>query len=387
MSLSLPSHPNLEWLRKTAKQRLAELRAQEPRAKLADAQRAVAREYGFPSWRKLKAHVEAAAAGAPPQPAQDQIVKGFFELVGSGRIDEVRAVLAAAPQMVHAVGPHPFWGGRPQALHVAIESDRQEVFELLLASGADVNGRNEEYDHWSPLMLSINRGRAGMRAELLQRGARIGLIEALMLADDARVDQLLDESGLPDITPNGGSILAFARTTRAIDRLIALGASTDTKDRWGSTPLDAMSRLGARGTPLVRHMIARGIPAAPREYARLGDLETLAAMTGRDPAVARLDSVMMGAVEFGHYALVEWLLAHGASANARAEAQSRQTALHSAAWNGDLRMVQLLVAAGADPALLDEEHQTNPLRWAEVSAGVTNNPMCTQVADYLRTAG
>jgi ankyrin repeat protein len=226
-----------------------------------------------------------------------------------------------------------------------------------------------------------------MRAELLQRGARIGLIEALMLADDARVDQLLDESGLPDITPNGGSILAFARTTRAIDRLIALGASTDTKDRWGSTPLDAMSRLGARGTPLVRHMIARGIPAAPREYARLGDLETLAAMTGRDPAVARLDSVMMGAVEFGHYALVEWLLAHGASANARAEAQSRQTALHSAAWNGDLRMVQLLVAAGADPALLDEEHQTNPLRWAEVSAGVTNNPMCTQVADYLRTAG
>lgn len=386
MSLSLPSHPNLEWLRKTAKQRLAELRAQEPRAKLADAQRAIAREYGFPSWRKLKAHVEA-AGGAPPQPTQDQIVKGFFALVGSGRIDEVRAVLAAAPQMVHAVGPHPFWGGRPQALHVAIESDRQEVFELLLASGADVNGRNEEYDHWSPLMLTINRGRAGMRAELLQRGARIGLIEALMLADDPRVDQMLDESGLPDITPNGGSILAFARTTRAIDRLIALGASTDTKDRWGSTPLDAMSRLGARGTPLVRHMIARGIPAAPREYARLGDLETLAAMAGRDPAVARLDSVMMGAVDFGHYALVEWLLAHGASANARAEAQSRQTALHSAAWNGDLRMVQLLVAAGADPALLDEEHQTNPLRWAEISAGVTNNPMCTQVADYLRTAG
>src|SRR5580765_6946228 len=188
MSLSLPSHPNLEWLRKTAKQRLVELRVQEPRAKLADAQRAVAREYGFPSWRKLKAQVEEAAAGAPPQPTQDQIVKGFFELFGPGRTAEVAAVLAAAPQMVHALGPHPFWGGRPQALHVAIESDRQEVFELLLASGADVNGRNEEYDYWSPLMLTINRGRAGMRAELLQRGARIGLIEALMLADDPRVD-------------------------------------------------------------------------------------------------------------------------------------------------------------------------------------------------------
>ena len=74
----------------------------------------------------------------------------------------------------------------------------------------------------------------------------------------------------------------------------------------------------------------------------------------------------------------------GANVNARAEAQSRHTALHSAAWNGDLRMVQMLVTAGADPSLLDEEHQGTPLQRAEVSVDVTNNPKCMEVAEYLR---
>jgi ankyrin repeat protein len=382
MSSQLPSHPNLEWLRKSAKKRLTELRAADPKAKLADAQRAVAREHGFPSWRKLKAHVEAAATEA--QPTADQIVKGFFELVGNGRIDDVRRVLDAAPQMVNVIGPHPFWGGRPQALHVAIETGRQDLFDLLLERGANVNGRNEQYDHWSPLMLAINRDRTAMRYELLRRGVHIGLVEALMMADDARAEAILDATGLPDVVPNGGSILAFARTTRAIDRLLALGASIDAKDRWGAAPIDAMSRLGARGMDLVSHLIARGAPASPKEYARLGDMVTLSAMVEKDPAVARLDVVMMGAVEFRHHALVEWLLAHGANVNARAEAQSRQTALHSAAWNGDLRMVQILIAAGADSTLIDEEHEGTPQQWAEVSARITNNAKCLEVVEYLR---
>ena len=75
--------------------------------------------------------------------------------------------------------------------------------------------------------------------------------------------------------PNGGSVLNFARTTAAIDRLLELGVATDVKDRWGATPIESMSRLGLRGQALVRHVIARGVPAAPEEYARLGDRHTL----------------------------------------------------------------------------------------------------------------
>jgi ankyrin repeat protein len=313
----------------------------------------------------------------------DEIVGAFFEHVGTGRIDDARAMLAAEPRLVNSVGPHPFWGGRPQALHVAVEGGRRDLFDLLLEHGADVNGSNDRYDHWSPLMIAINRDQKELRDELLRRGARIGLIEALMMADDARVEELLGDGVLPDIAPNGGSFLAFARTPLAIDRLIALGARADLKDRWGSTPIDAMSRLGKRGQALVRHMIAHGVPAGPAEYARLGDLETLARLYEEDAAVARLDAVMMGAVDFEHHALVEWLLARGGNVNASAEAQSRHTALHSAAWNGDLRMAQLLVAAGADRNARDEQYDATPLGWAETSIEVSNNPKCAAVVAYL----
>src|SRR5580704_11508241 len=54
----LPLRANLEWLKKLSKERLTVLRDGDPNAKLADAQLAVAREFGFASWRKLKTHVE-----------------------------------------------------------------------------------------------------------------------------------------------------------------------------------------------------------------------------------------------------------------------------------------------------------------------------------------
>jgi ankyrin repeat protein len=313
-------------------------------------------------------------------------IAAFLRHIGMGRTDDVRAMLAATPQLVNAIGPHPFWGGRPQALHLAIEGGRRDLFNLLLEHGADVNGTNDQYDLWSPLMIAMNRDKADMRDELLRRGARVGLVEALMLADDTRVEELLRDGRLPELAPNAGSILAFARTPFAIDRLIALGASTDAKDRWGATPIEAMSRLGPRGQALVRHMNGRGVTASPLEYARLGDKEMLARMIDRDPAVARLDPVMMGAVDFQHHALVEWLLERGGNVNARSDAEARHTALHSAAWNGDLQMVRLLVAAGADPTLCDEQYDAPPLGWAETAVDVTNNPRCAEVAAYLKTA-
>jgi ankyrin repeat protein len=385
MSASLPDRPSLEWLRKLAKDYLPTLRATRPDATLAEAQLAVAREYGFSSWRALKAHVDQRASR--PDPLPDQAVAEFLHAVGTGSLDDVHAMLATAPSMVNAVGPHPFWGGRPQALHVAIEGKRRDMFDLLLASGADVNGTNDGYDHWSPVMLAINRDRADMVDDLLRRDARVGLLEALLLADDRKVDDLLGSAPLPDIAPNAGSILAFARTVFAIDRLIELGAPTDLKDRWGSTPIDAMSRMGARGQALVKHLIARGIGAAPQEYVRLGDLESLARLHDSDPAVAQLDAVMMAAVDFGHYAIVDWLLARGGTVSARSDAASHHTALHSAAWNGDLRMVKMPVDAGADTGARDDQYNGTPLGWAATSIEVSNNPKCVDVVAYLTTIG
>ena len=57
MSRDLPPNPNLEHLKKQAKALLETLRQQNVDATLVDAQHALAREYGFPSWPKLKAHI------------------------------------------------------------------------------------------------------------------------------------------------------------------------------------------------------------------------------------------------------------------------------------------------------------------------------------------
>ena len=73
-------------------------------------------------------------------PVTDELAREFLRHVATGRLDDVRRMLAATPALVNAMGPHPFWGGRPQALHVAIEGKRRDLFDLLLEHGADVNG-------------------------------------------------------------------------------------------------------------------------------------------------------------------------------------------------------------------------------------------------------
>src|SRR5687767_1511345 len=57
MSRQLPSKANFDYLKKQAKELRAELSREQPHVQLADAQRLLAREYGFPTWAALKAHV------------------------------------------------------------------------------------------------------------------------------------------------------------------------------------------------------------------------------------------------------------------------------------------------------------------------------------------
>ncbi len=318
------------------------------------------------------------------QTVSEQEVTEFLRAVGTGDMPLTRTRLQAKPELANAVGPHPFWSGRPQPLHVAIESARRDMFDLLLANGADINGRNESYDHWSPLMLTTHWKQPEMQQELLSRGARVGLIEALLLGDDALVEQILrpGKSALPLHRPNGGSVLAMARTPFAIDRLLELGAPRDLKDRWGSSPLDALSRLGAPGLPLVRHLLARGFDVGPAEYARTGDRESLKQLLEADPAVLRSGDVLRNAAGFGHHDLVQWLLSLGADVNEGAKA-GESTALHSAAWEGDLRMVRILIAAGADVNAREKGHNATPAAWARAALEATNNPACQAFADYL----
>jgi hypothetical protein len=58
MHRALPDRPSLEYLKKEAKDLLRTLQQQRLDAKLADAQHALARQYGFASWPHLRRHVE-----------------------------------------------------------------------------------------------------------------------------------------------------------------------------------------------------------------------------------------------------------------------------------------------------------------------------------------
>ena len=315
----------------------------------------------------------------------DSLARNVLRLVALGTLDQLLTTLAAHPDLVNVVGPHPFWGGRPQPLHVAIETGRSDIFQALLDAGADVDGRRAEYDGWSPLMLAVTAAHPAMRDALLAAGACVGLPEALLMADDGRTRELLSDgvSALPASVPNSGSLLAFARTVDAIDRLLVLGVSAEARDRWGSSPLDALSRLGARGASLVAHLAARGVDVPPEAYARLGDQSALAQLWSRDPGRVTNAGVLMAAVDLRQHALVSRLLAQGARVDARAPAPSRHTALHAAAWNGDAAMVSLLVEAGADATVRDDEHHGTPADWARAAVDITRHAACATVAGYL----
>ncbi|MFD3400516.1 phosphotransferase [Kribbella sp. NPDC058693] len=64
----LPDRPTIEFLRKEAKDLLAVLRETSPTASLADAQRALAGQYGLRDWPALKAEVERRIAATPAVP-------------------------------------------------------------------------------------------------------------------------------------------------------------------------------------------------------------------------------------------------------------------------------------------------------------------------------
>ncbi len=89
--LMLPSRPHLDHLRKQAKTRLGEMRAAQPDARLADAQRALAQDYGFSSWSLLRQEVSR-RTGTPHAPARRRARLGY------GAHEQNNALLEQAAQ-------------------------------------------------------------------------------------------------------------------------------------------------------------------------------------------------------------------------------------------------------------------------------------------------
>jgi len=305
--LNLPERASLEYLKKLAKERLGALRAADEDAKLADAQLAIAREYGFPSWRALKAEIDRRRA---PNVAE------FRAACQSGDVDALRRLLTIDPALarerigggatgLHLSARHPAamrllleHGADPNArdrddnatpLHVAAANGNLEGVRMLLDAGADVRGRGDAHDG-DVIGWASRDGNQAVIDVLLERGARHHIFSAMALGDGDLVARLVAEdprslarrrsrfeNGQTPLhaafaPPDGLGYLRGRPDYAILERLIALGADVEATDDKGRTPLAvAMLRGDREAERLLRAAGAREPPAPDEPGERFSD--------------------------------------------------------------------------------------------------------------------
>jgi ankyrin repeat protein len=315
---SLPAHPDLDQLRRQAKELLraaqagdtdaiARIRAVSDELTLAAAQLALAREHGFASWPRLKDEVDARTLGlaeksdefiqtsisgntrrAAHMLAETPALAGysFATAVILGDADRVRAELQQDPTLATRSDPRTGW----TALHVAccsrwhqIEPARADglasVARLLLEAEADPTGATP----WRP------RGRGGWRP------LRCVIAVANSGPSNRQIVELLLERGaVPD--DHDLYLAGFARDRHQL--LPMLIASTPTLAEIAEQALAAP--VSNSDTESARILLTAG--ANPRRY-RNDD--------------GRPTSIIWAALEAGCEGdFVQQLLDHGADPNA-----------------------------------------------------------------------
>lgn len=266
MPKALPPQPHIDWLKKAAKQQLAALRRHDASAKLHQAQLAVANEYGFPSWRALKARVDILSLDG-------QIIAAAKE----GRAHDLDRLLTEHPRKIAITGSQ--WN-RPllhiaaaeghldcvnallrrgfdiatrdtfdnaTALDWAAQFGTVEVIKRLLDAGADVDGEGDEHQigviGWATCFKHVRTEAANY---LLARGAKPTIFSAISLnrtdlvrklvADDPRLLRVRKMSRFEHHrTPLHLAVLK--NYPQMVKLLLELGADASAKDSRGYTPL------------------------------------------------------------------------------------------------------------------------------------------------------
>jgi hypothetical protein len=155
-------NPDIDQLRRQARELLEAYRAQSPDAVLEvdachrtatpdtfalhDAQFVLARSYGFESWPKLKAAVEGVTT------------KRLHDAVQKGDLATVRALLARRPEIVDLMRDGPS-GFEIRPIHIAVMARDVEMTRLLLDAGADTrDGIWPNRDATGPRTIAEERG-------------------------------------------------------------------------------------------------------------------------------------------------------------------------------------------------------------------------------------
>jgi ankyrin repeat protein len=191
------------------------------------------------------------------------------------------------------------------SVHDAVEKGEIEVLKQHLAAGTDVNARDNI--SMTPLHWAV--------------GNDLHEIVSLLLNNGADVDAK-NEDGM---TP-----LFFSRSRAIAGILISKGAEVNEKDDKGGTPLHALTH----SKEIAELLIKSGANVnAKNEY-------------GFRPLT-----------NTGNKETFELLLANGANPHVQ-EGEIRMTPLHSAAWEGNWEIVELLLSNDVDTEVLDARGMT-----------------------------
>jgi hypothetical protein len=353
----LPSNPNLDHLKYQAKDLLKEHTAHTPEVaqrirefhprfgratdaeifdaqlSLSDAQLAIAREYGFPSWARLKAHIEKQTLSDPLNlPHHERIEDATFrravELLDAGDVAGLRAHLNQHPDLVHQ--------------HVAFEGGNYFRNPTLLEFVAE------------------NPVRHGTLPNNIVAVAKVIL--------DAGVEQsALDETLM--LVSTGSVPRECGVQLPLIDLLCDHGADPDS----------AIHAAALHGEfEAVNGLIGRGARIDLPVAAALGRVEDarrlLSAASSEDRHLA-----LTLAADFGHVEIVRLLLDAGEDPNRYnpVGGHSHTTPLHQAAGRGHDEVVRLLVERGARLDLRDILWRATPADWARHAGR-------TEIEAYLR---
>jgi hypothetical protein len=299
MLKTLPARPDLEQLKKQAKDLLQAYKVRQPDAlrrvhehhprlskspklemgtaplKLSDAQLVIAREYGFESWPKLKDHVDSLSL-ATVEPLE--LFKQAFHADDAAMF---RKLLARYPEMkAHINAPVAAFDAP-----VITKVHSREMLDVLLEAGADINARSR---WWAGGFGLLDSAEPDLAAYAITRGAALDLHAAARLGMIDEVRRML--AAKPDLVNarggDGQTPLHFAKTVEIAECLLEHGANIDAVDiDHESTPAQYMV---AERQEVARYLVRRGCRTDLLMAAALGDLDLVRQHLDTDPASIRM---------------------------------------------------------------------------------------------------